>query len=86
MANPEKIKTSKKGPEKQLRRTIQEKLAAALTDHKNGMDDKEFQNSLKKASKILSKDMIDAAAKKLKKEKKAKKKSGKKKKKKEFLM
>jgi hypothetical protein len=48
------------------------------------MDEKDFQNSLKKASKVLSKDITDAAAKKLKKEKKAKKKSGKKKK--EFLM
>lgn len=84
MATPEKIKPSKKGSEKQLRKTIREKLAAALTDHKNGMDEKDFQNSLKKASKILSKDITDAAAKKLKKEKKAKKKSGKKKK--EFLM
>jgi len=85
MANPEKVKTSKKGSEKQLRKTIQEKLAAALTDHKNGMDEKDFQNSLKKASKILTRDITEAAAKKQKKEKKAKKKSGKKKEK-QFLM
>jgi hypothetical protein len=84
MANPEKIKTSKKDSEKQLRKTIREKLAAALADHKNGLDEKDFQASLKKASKILSKDMSEAASKKQKKEKKAKKISGKKKK--EFLM
>jgi len=85
MANPEKIRIPKKNPEKELRKTIQEKLAIALSDHKNGLDEKDFQDSLKKASKILSKDISEATAQKHKKEKKAEKKSGKKKKK-EFLM
>ena len=84
MADQAKIKTIKKNSDKQLRKTIQEKLAAALADHKDAMDEKDFQNSVKKASKILSKDISEATAKKLKKEKKAEKKSGKKKK--EFLM
>jgi hypothetical protein len=85
MADQAKTKTNRKDSEKQLRKAIQEKLAAALADHKNGIDEKDFQSSLKKVSKILSKDISEAVAKKQKKEKKAKKKSGKKKKK-EFLM
>jgi len=82
MADQE-INKPKKRSEKQFRKTIQEKLAAVLADLKTGMDEKEFQNSLKRASKLLSKDFFAAAAKKLKKEDKAAKKS---KKKKEFLM
>jgi hypothetical protein len=73
-----------KDSEKELRKIILQKIGAALADHKNGMDEKDFQNSLKKASKILSKDITGVAAKKLKKEKKTSKKKSKKKK--EFLM
>lgn len=82
MANQQK--TSKKDSEKILRKTIQEKIATALSEHKNGMSDKDFQDSLKKASKIISKDLAEAAEKKFKKEKKAHKRS--KNKKKDLLM
>jgi hypothetical protein len=82
MAKPEKILI--KDSEKELRKIIQQKMSVALADHKNGMDEKDFQNSLKKASKVLSKEITGAAAKKLKKENKASKKKAKKKK--EFLM
>jgi hypothetical protein len=82
MAKQEKIAI--KNSEKELRKIIQQKISVAIADHKNGMEEKDFQNSLKKASKILSKDLIEAAAKKLKKENKASKKKSKKKK--EFLM
>jgi hypothetical protein len=80
MAKPETNKPSKKDSAKQLRKTIYGKLSTALAEHKTSMDEKDFQNSLKKASKLLSKDFSDGAAQKSKKEKKAAKKSEKKKK------
>jgi hypothetical protein len=82
MAKPNKIAI--KDSEKELRKIIQQKIAEALAEHKNGMDEKEFQSSLKKASKLLSKDITEAGVKKWKKDKKAGKKSTRKKK--EFLM
>jgi hypothetical protein len=81
---PKPNKTAIKSSEKELRKIIQEKISVALADHKNGIDDKHFQNSLKKASKILSKDIIEASVAKWKKEKKAAKKV--RNKKKEYLM
>lgn len=84
MAKQENIKQVKKQTEKQFRRIIHEKLANAFAEYRNGMDEKDFQSSLKKASKILSKEINEAIEQKKKKEKKQLKKR--KKKEKEFVM
>jgi len=77
-------KAAIKASEKELRKIIQKKIELAIADHKNGIDEKHFRKSLKKASKILSKEITGASVEKWKKQKKAGKKS--KKKTKEYLM
>jgi hypothetical protein len=38
---------------KRLRKEVQEKLAAALADYKNGLPEKKYSKTLKKASKLF---------------------------------
>ena len=47
-----KIET-KKIEVKRLRKEVQEKLAAALADYKNGVPEKKYSKTLKKASKLF---------------------------------
>lgn len=60
-------------PEKQLRKTIQEKLAFTLVDYKEGLSEKKFLSGLKKVSKLLAADFAKASRKKEKRERKAEK-------------
>ena len=43
----------KKVEVKKLRKEVQEKLAAALSDYKNGLPEKKYSKTLKKASKLF---------------------------------
>ena len=47
-------KPKKENGKKELRNDIHVKLEAALSDFKNGMDEKKFNEALKKGSKLLS--------------------------------
>ena len=44
---------TKKIEVKRLRKEVQEKLAAALADYKNGVPEKKYSRTLKKASKLF---------------------------------
>jgi hypothetical protein len=48
---------------KQVRKTVYEKLSAALSDYKE-LNQKKFENNLKKASKLLASDIRKALNKK----------------------
>jgi hypothetical protein len=48
-----KKRETKKIQVKKLRKEVQEKLAAALADYKNGLPDKKYSKTLKKASKLF---------------------------------
>ena len=48
-----KKRETKKILVKKLRKEVQEKLAAALADYKNGIPDKKYSKTLKKASKLF---------------------------------
>ena len=48
-----KKRETKKIQVKKLRKEVQEKLAAALADYKNGVPDKKYSKTLKKASKLV---------------------------------
>jgi hypothetical protein len=51
----------KKLTRKEARQMVYEKLAAALTEFKNGMKDKKFESNLRKASKLFADDMVKAS-------------------------
>ena len=48
-----KKRETKKVEVKKLRKEVQEKLAAALSDYKNGLPGKKYSKTLKKASKLF---------------------------------
>jgi hypothetical protein len=79
-------KTSKKDIEKDFRKSIYEKLSLSLDDYKTEMDENEFQDSLKKASKLLAKDISKGILAKNNQKKKNKIKTGKKNKDKSELL
>ena len=78
MATESTTRVSKKDIEKDFRKNIYEKLSLSLDDYKAEMDEAEFQNSLKKASKALAKDFAKGILAKNDKKKKNKKKTDKK--------
>lgn len=49
---------------KQVRKVIFEKLARALDDYKDGLNEKKFENKIKKATKLFVVDIAKAAKKK----------------------
>jgi hypothetical protein len=67
-----KKKETKKVMVKQLRKEVQQRLATALADFKNGWPDEKYNKTLKRASKLFVTDLARVEEKA--KEKKAKKK------------
>lgn len=68
-----KKKDTKKVMVKQLRKEVQQRLATALADFKNGWPDEKYNKTLKRASKLFVTDLARV-------EEKSKEKKGKKKK------
>jgi len=52
---------------KETRKEVFNKLSDALSDYKNKLDEKKFENNLKKASKLFAVDIVKALKKDLKK-------------------
>ena len=52
---------------KETRKEVFNKLSAALSDYKDKLDEKKFDNNLKKASKLFAVDIVKALKKDLKK-------------------
>lgn len=69
---------TKKKAKKELRSTLQQKLSLVLTDYKNILQEKKYERSLRRASRLLTEEIIEAidkgAKKAEKKEKPAKQK------------
>jgi vacuolar-type H+-ATPase subunit H len=59
-----------KGRKKQVRQTLQEKLASSLADYKTLMGEKKFESRIRKAARMLGEDILKALPKKAKKNKK----------------
>lgn len=60
MIDTEKDLPVKKISKKELRKQVYEKLAGALAEYKNGINEKKFDNKLKKASKFFAADIAKA--------------------------
>jgi hypothetical protein len=67
-----KKKESKKVMVKQLRKEVQQRLATALADFKNGWPEEKYNKTLKKASKLFVTDLARAEQKGKEKTKKKK--------------
>jgi len=52
---------SNKVSKKQVRKVVYEKLAGALAEFRDTVDEKKFRNKLKKASKLFAVDIAKAA-------------------------
>lgn len=63
MADTEKDLPVKKISKKDLRKAVYEKLSGALAEYKSGVDEKKFDNKLKKISKFFALDIAKAAIK-----------------------
>ena len=64
---------------KELRNTLKQKLSIALVDYKNILQEKKYERSLKRASRLLSTEILDAMKKEAKQASKDAKKPAKKK-------
>ena len=67
---------TKKLIKKETQKKVFEKLSGALAEFKDGVNEKKFENKIKKASRLLAADIVKSAkkiAKPAKKEKKIKK-------------
>ncbi len=67
-----KKQETKKVKVKELRKEVQQKLAVALADYKNGWPDEKYNKTLKKASKLFVTDLarVEEKSKARKKEEK----------------
>ena len=55
-------KASRKLSKKEARKVVYEKLANALSEYRNGVNEKKFTSNLKKASKLFAADIAKAVA------------------------
>lgn len=60
MNDEEKTVLVKKPTKKETRKEVFEKLSGALAEYKGKLDEKKFENKLKKASKLFAVDIIKA--------------------------
>ena len=67
MTDAEKRVIVRKPTKKETRKEVFEKLSGALAEYKSRMDEKKFENKLKKASKLFAVDIIKAMKKDRKK-------------------
>src|SRR5450432_2380368 len=67
MTDAEKTVIIKKPTKKETRKEVFEKLSGALAEYKNKLDEKKFENKLKKASKLFAVDILKAIKKDRKK-------------------
>jgi hypothetical protein len=67
MTEAEKTVVIKKPTKKEIRKEVFEKLSGALAEYKNKINEKKFENNLKKASKLFAVDIIKAIKKDRKK-------------------
>ena len=58
-----KRNATRKKVKKELRSTLQQKLILVLVDYKNILPEKRYKRSLKKASRLLTSDIIGAMGK-----------------------
>jgi hypothetical protein len=79
MAENEKATKEHSASKKKIRGEVYAKLNEALAEYKNGSPEKEFSESIKKASKILAKDFLKSEKKSGNKGEKSKKKPARKK-------
>jgi hypothetical protein len=56
----QKAMVVKKPTKKETRKEIFEKLSGALAEYKNKLDEKKFENKLKKASRFFAADIVKA--------------------------
>ena len=67
MAEAEKTGILKKPTKKDTRKEVFEKLSGALAEYKGKLNEKKFENKLKKASKLFAVDIVKALKKDRKK-------------------
>lgn len=67
MTEAEKTVAIKKPTKKQTRKEVFEKLSGALAEYKGKLNEKKFENNLKKASKLFAMDIVKAIKKDRKK-------------------
>ena len=60
MADTDNNLPGKKVSKKELRKQVYEKLAAALSEYKAGINEKKFDNRLKKVSRVFAQDISKA--------------------------
>ena len=60
MDNTETAPLKEKKSKKEVRKTVYEKLAAALADYKSQLKSKKFESNLRKASKLFAADISRA--------------------------
>ena len=60
MIDSEKDLPVKKVTKKEIRKQVYEKLAGALAEYKTGVNEKKFDNRLKKVSKVFALDIAKA--------------------------
>ena len=67
MTDAEKTVIVKKPTKKETRKEVFEKLSGALAEYKSKLNEKKFENKLKKASKVFAVDIVKAIKKESKK-------------------
>jgi hypothetical protein len=72
MADIEKLPKEKKITKKGVRKAIYEKLASALVEYKDSLNEKKFSNKIKKATKLFVVDITRASKKKVRTDSKMK--------------
>jgi hypothetical protein len=72
MAETEKLPKEKKITKKAVRKAIHEKLASALVEYKSSLDEKKFNNKIKKATNLFVVDITRASKKKVRTDSKMK--------------
>lgn len=60
MTDADKTVIVKKPTKKETRKEVFEKLSGALAEYKSKLDEKKFENKLKKASRLFAGDIIKA--------------------------
>jgi len=60
MSDTEKLVVVKKITKKEAQKVVFEKLSGALAEYKSKLDEKKFDNKLKKASKLFAIDIVKA--------------------------
>ena len=60
MTQADKMVVMKKPTKKETRKEVFEKLSGALAEYKGKLNEKKFENNLKKASKLFAVDILKA--------------------------